>query len=425
MSESTVQSIKNAYVEGLRQKRGAEDGGDITALPLKKRGRRVLLGQELDMKVQMYLKKVRDGGGAVSARIAMAATRGILLKCDRTKLAEFGGPVQLNRYWAHSLLKRMKFVQRKATTARSKHTIANFNELKESFLTDVVTTVTMEEIPPDLILNWDQTGIKIVPCSTWTMERQGAKRVQMVGVNDKRQITAIFCGTLLGDFLPVQLIYKGKTPRCHPHFEFPSGWHITHSPKHWSTEQTMLQYVEHIILPYVEKVRETLGDNKPALAIMDNFKGQITESVSGLLDMHNIHVCLLPPNTTDLLQPMDIAVNKPAKEYLKRQFDQWYSEQVMKQLEGQDIDDLEMVELQPIDLGLPALKEIGAKWLVDMASYVSENPQFIVNGFIRSGITGALDALETDDMDKLEDEQEIDSDIDSDIVESEETDSEA
>ena len=162
VSESTVQSIKNAYVEGLRQKRGAEDGGDITALPLKKRGRRVLLGQELDMKVQMYLKKVRDGGGAVSARIAMAATRGILLKCDRTKLAEFGGPVQLNRYWAHSLLKRMKFVQRKAITARSKHTIANFNELKESFLTDVVTTVTMEEIPPDLILNWDQTGIKIV-----------------------------------------------------------------------------------------------------------------------------------------------------------------------------------------------------------------------------------------------------------------------
>ena len=60
-----------------------------------------------------------------------------------------------------------------------------------------------------------------------------------------------------------------------------------------------------------------------------------------------------------------------------------------------------------------------------MASYVSENPQFIVNGFIHSGITGALDALETDDMDKLEDEQEIDSDIDSDIVESEETDSEA
>ena len=240
MSESTIRYIKSAYIEGARQKRRAEDGGDITALPLKKCGRKVLLGQELDTNVQMYLKKVREGGGMVSARIAMAAARGILLKCDQTKLAEFGGPVQLNSHWAHSLLRRMKYVQRKATTARSKQTVANFAEIKESFLADVVATVTMEEIPPELILNWDQTGIKIVPSATWTMTRQGEKRVEMVGVNDKRQITAIFCGTMLGDFLPLQLVYKGKTSRCHPHFKFPQGWHITHSPNHWSTEQTML-----------------------------------------------------------------------------------------------------------------------------------------------------------------------------------------
>ena len=64
----------------------------------------------------------------------------------------------------------------------------------------------MEEIPPELILNWDQTGIKLVPSSFWTMERQGEKRVEMVGVNDKRQITAVFCSSLLGDFILLQLI---------------------------------------------------------------------------------------------------------------------------------------------------------------------------------------------------------------------------
>ena len=65
----------------------------------------------------------------------------------------------------------------------------------------------MEEIPAELILNWDQTGIKIVPSSTWTMDAEGSNRVEVAGVNDKRLITAVFYGSLAGDFLPVQVIY--------------------------------------------------------------------------------------------------------------------------------------------------------------------------------------------------------------------------
>ena len=89
---------------------------------------------------------------------------------------------------------------------------------------------------------------------------------------------------------------------------------------------------------------------------MDNFKGQITSSVTSLLDENNIHVCLLPPNTNNHLQPMDILVNKPAKDILRRQFEDWYSQQIIKQLEGNKID------LQPINLGLPVLIELGARW---------------------------------------------------------------
>lgn len=100
----------------------------------------------------------------------MAAARGILLSYDKTKLVEFSGHVQLNRHWAYALLKRMKFFQRRATTAKSKHVPVDFAQLKKWFISDVVATVTTEEIPAELILNWEQTGIKIVPSSTnWTM----------------------------------------------------------------------------------------------------------------------------------------------------------------------------------------------------------------------------------------------------------------
>ena len=43
----------------------------------------------------------------------------------------------------------------------------------------------MKEIPLKLILNWDQTEIKLVPSTSWTMEEQGARRVELVGLNDK------------------------------------------------------------------------------------------------------------------------------------------------------------------------------------------------------------------------------------------------
>ncbi len=95
---------------------------------------------------------------------------------------------------------------------------------------------------------------------------------------------------------------------------------------------------------------------------MDN----LTSSVTDLLELNNIDVCLLPPNTTDRLQPMDVSVNKRAKDLLKRRFEDWYSEQVTKQFEGRDI---ESTDLQPISLGLPVLKELGAKWMVEIVEY--------------------------------------------------------
>ena len=119
---------------------------------------------------------------------------------NRSLLAEFGGHITLTRHWAYHLLDRMKFVRRKATTSKSKYKPADFAEVKEQFLNDVVSIVTMEEIPPELVLNWDQTGIHLVPVSPWTMDLAGSKRVEINGISSKQQITAVFVAPLLAIF---------------------------------------------------------------------------------------------------------------------------------------------------------------------------------------------------------------------------------
>jgi hypothetical protein len=66
---------------------------------------------------------------------------------------------------------------------------------RKRFLADLVTTVEMEDLPPELVLDWDQTGIKLAPVSSHTMDKQGSVCVEVAGVTDKLLlITALFCG---------------------------------------------------------------------------------------------------------------------------------------------------------------------------------------------------------------------------------------
>ena len=114
------------------------------------------------------------------------------LNCPQEKLGKY-------------LLKKMKFVKCRATT-KSMTNCENFDNLKEQFLFDIKAVVDMEEIPDDLIINWDQTGINYVPVSEWTMTKEGSKCVEVFGLKDKRQITAVFGGSMSSNFLPVQLV---------------------------------------------------------------------------------------------------------------------------------------------------------------------------------------------------------------------------
>ena len=61
VSRSTAKSMKKAYEEELRKRKCCDDGSsrEISDLPAKKRDRKVLLGEDLNMKVQLYL---RQGG---------------------------------------------------------------------------------------------------------------------------------------------------------------------------------------------------------------------------------------------------------------------------------------------------------------------------------------------------------------------------
>ena len=104
-------------------------------------------------------------------------------------------------------MQRMGFVKRKATS-KAKVTVENLAVLKEEFLQDIRGLVEMEEIPQDLILNWDQTAVNYMTVFNWTMAKEGSKKVPIARIDDKRQITLVLAAAMPGKLLPLQLVGK-------------------------------------------------------------------------------------------------------------------------------------------------------------------------------------------------------------------------
>ena len=392
VKKSTLSTWKLKYLEEIRKchNNGEYDkSGEIvvSSLPSYKRGRPLLVGDTLDKQVQCYIRATRSTGGTITTTVVLAAGEAIVWTHNENLLHDEGGPIKLTRHWAKSLLDRMCFVKRKATTS-AKVDPSCFDDLKEQYLLDIKAVVEMEKVPPELVLNWDHTGINIVPGSQWTMEEKGSKRVGVAGLNDKRQITVVFCASLAGEFLPVQLIYQGKTQACLPRYVFPDDWDITYTPNHWSNEEKMKEYIHQIILPYVQAKRKDLKlhPTHPALFIYDEFKGQLTPAVFTLLEENDILVVKVPPNCTDRLQPMDLSVNKAVKDFLRRKFQVWYSKEVEKSYQPSAPG-----SFTPVDLRMSTLKPLGAEWLNNVYCYLQSNNSLAINGFRAAGITSALE----------------------------------
>ena len=308
---------------------------------------------------------------------------------------------------AQSLMHRMGLVKRKASTKKSKMTSEKFEKIKTPFLQQVGQFANAHTIPSDLVINWVQTGINVVPSSNYTMEERGAGRVDIAGYGDKSMITATFAATLSGKFLPMQILYGGKTNRCHPKHQFPCVFDVYHNPNHWANEECAIRFIKKIILPYVKTTREELSNsNQTAMVSFDVFKGQTTSAVHNLLEENGIVYVHIPGGFTDKLQPLNVSVNKSAKSYLREKFSTWYAEQVNLQLSGGK----QAAKVQ-VDMRLSVMKELSAKWLEGLYDRLRDSHHIIVNGFKEAGIKEAIENPPIpDNCDESDDDPFVDCD---------------
>ena len=267
--------------------------------------------------------------------------------------------------WAQSLFRRMKFVRRFTTTGKVPIPEALRTELEKAYLHSIVRKIEENDIPLSLVLNLDQTLSKYIPVSNKTMAVKRSKNVPIMGSTDKHMITATFTITLDGHFLPMHLIYAGKTKKCLPIVQFSSSFSFSFNPKHYSNEEESIKVLNDIVIPYVAKEREKLdlNEGQAALLIMDVFKGQMTDPALKVLSNNNIMLQNVPANFTYVFQPPDVqgGPNGFVKRFMKKKFSDWYAAQIMHAMDdGRELDSID------VELELSIVKPFHAKWLMEI-----------------------------------------------------------
>ena len=166
----------------------------------------------------------------------------------------------------------------------------------------------LKGIPPSNLWNFDETCLVNDPGRLKCIMKRGTHYPERVMNHTKAEVSIRFCGNAEGEFLPPYCIYKSISVIMDSWVRgTPPGTKFSRTKSGWFDEGTFKCFFNDILLPRIKK-----QEGAHAM-IGDNLSSHISESVVRKCERHDVKFICLPPNSTHLTQPLDVAYFKPLK----------------------------------------------------------------------------------------------------------------
>lgn len=242
----------------------------------------------------------------------------------REKAYDLAKDLKINNFlgsnkWIKNFCRRHKLSLRKITHVGQEDN-RRPEEQRDNAIEHLATLELMTaDFNADMIFNMDETPVYIDMLSSSTISFAGEKTTEANGTgHDKTRFTVVLTVSAAGKILKTMVILKGlkKVPKV----KVPEDIFLTVSMKGSMKEELMKEWIGKCY-----NRRGPFFSTSKSLLIMDNYGTHKKESVLAILNKLNTVVKFIPANTTNYLQPLDVAVNSSFKAALKAEFENWMS----------------------------------------------------------------------------------------------------
>ncbi|XP_055634693.1 uncharacterized protein LOC129774767 isoform X2 [Toxorhynchites rutilus septentrionalis] len=275
---------------------------------------RVLEATEEGRIVEWLLAKIKVGFPVDTKRLVSTVAH-YVRKSARPNPFKNGIP---GRKWVNGFFSRHPEIPRrvlsvlpKPRTAVSEPQIRSwFHKIREHFEEEALSHVLKS---PEKIFNLDGTVVRTIP----TQEANSGQKLihAKVGNAERESYTALFCGNATGQLAPTLMIYPYK-------FRMPKEiWQKL--PKGWAAAKAESDiyclFFKDVFYPWVVQQKITF----PVIVFLDGYKSHVSFETMQLCTEKNIILVCLPPNSTEITQPLNVSFIRPLENFWNQVLVEW------------------------------------------------------------------------------------------------------
>jgi hypothetical protein len=196
------------------------------------------------------------------------------------------------------------------------------------FFTILQDLIIENRLLPNDIYNCDETGMVRNTSSKYTLAKRGTKKVNITTCESRKLSTLLVCGNAAGERIPAFFVHSGMSFKL-DHFSIPSDCMVGVTETAYMNTKLFNDWFKNMFMKHI-------GSSRPKMLILDSHKSHIDYELAQTAKDNGIILLALPPHTSHIFQPLDVAVFKPLKGVYKKLASEWLLNNTEKEIPLKD-----------------------------------------------------------------------------------------